>query len=426
MAPARSKTSRLHVAVIGAGAAGLVAARELRRENHSVVVFERNTQVGGLWVYTPDSEPDPLSLDPNRTIVHSSVYDSLRTNLPRECMGYRDFPFVPRPEDDESRDPRRYPSHREVLAYLEDFARKFKLEEMVRFETEVVLVELEEKKWRIQFRNSVGISGDEIFDAVVVSNGHYTEPRVAYVPGIDSWPGKQVHSHNYRVPDPFNDQVVVVIGNFASGSDISRDITRVAKEVHIASRSNPSETYEKLPGSNNLWLHSMIESAHEDGSIVFKNDNCVGPLYKHVFLPALAPGLSFIGLPWMTLQFFMFELQSKWVAAVLSGQVSLPSEEKMMEDVTAFYAKRDANGIPKRYTHKLGGSQVEYLNWIAEQIDAPLLEQWRAEEVEGGYRRLATQSDTFRDKWDDDHLIVEAYEDFLRQKLISVLPSSGK
>jgi len=98
-------------------------------------------------------------------------------------MGYRDFPFVPRPEDDESRDSRRYPSHREVLAYLEDFAREFKLVEMVRFKTEVVLVEPEDKKWRVQSKNSDGISKDEIFDAVVVCNGHYTEPRVAHVPG---------------------------------------------------------------------------------------------------------------------------------------------------------------------------------------------------------------------------------------------------
>ena len=28
------------------------------------------------------------------------------------------------------------------------------------------------------------------------------------------------------------------------------------------------------------------------------DDNRVGPLYKHVFPPALAPSLSFIGLPW--------------------------------------------------------------------------------------------------------------------------------
>lgn len=51
-----------------------------------------------------------------------------------------------------------------------------------------------------------------------------------------------------------------MIGNFASGADISRDIMAVAKEVHIASRSNPSETYEKRPGSDNLWLHSMVNN----------------------------------------------------------------------------------------------------------------------------------------------------------------------
>lgn len=28
-------------------------------------------------------------------------------------------------------------------------------------------------------------------------------------PGIDSWPGKHMHSHNYRVPEPFRDQVYV-------------------------------------------------------------------------------------------------------------------------------------------------------------------------------------------------------------------------
>ena len=74
----------------------------------------------------------------------------------------------------------------------------------------------------------------------------------------------------------------------------------------------------------------QIESARKDGSIIFQNgkvvqadtivhctgykyhfpflntngyitveDNCVGPLYKHLFPPALAPTLSFIGLPWM-------------------------------------------------------------------------------------------------------------------------------
>jgi cation diffusion facilitator CzcD-associated flavoprotein CzcO len=39
-------------AVVGAGAAGLVAARELRKEGHNVVVFEQQDQLGGTWLYT--------------------------------------------------------------------------------------------------------------------------------------------------------------------------------------------------------------------------------------------------------------------------------------------------------------------------------------------------------------------------------------
>lgn len=29
--------------------------------------------------------------------------------------------------------------------------------------------------------------------------------------GVDAWPGKQMHSHNYRVPEPFLDQVCVFL-----------------------------------------------------------------------------------------------------------------------------------------------------------------------------------------------------------------------
>lgn len=172
--------------MIGAGAAGLVAARELRREGHRVVVFERLGQVGGTWVYDQKAESDPLGLDSSREIVHSSLYDSLRTNLPRECMGFLDYPFAAR--SGEGTDPRRFPGHREVLRYLENFARDFDLYGMVRFETEVLRVERDgHGRWAVRFRQAAlgreaGYS-EEVYDGVVVCNGHYTEPRIAEIPG---------------------------------------------------------------------------------------------------------------------------------------------------------------------------------------------------------------------------------------------------
>ncbi|KAM3316755.1 hypothetical protein ACQJBY_034725 [Aegilops geniculata] len=210
------------VAVIGAGAAGLVAARELLREGHAPVVFERAAGVGGTWLYDDEASPDPLGAGG----VHGSLYASLRTNLPRECMGFLDFPFVA--GEGAEGDPRRFPGHQEVLRYLEAFARRFDLHGLIRLETEVVSVRRSGgASWSVSYCSRKVAAGtdssgelreeeeqSEVFDAVVVCNGHFAEPRLAEVAGIDRWPGKQLHSHSYRVPDQFHGQSYLLIGRW--------------------------------------------------------------------------------------------------------------------------------------------------------------------------------------------------------------------
>ncbi|RWW14868.1 hypothetical protein GW17_00021320 [Ensete ventricosum] len=53
----------------------------------------------------------------------------------------------------------------------------------------------------------------------------------------------------------------------------------------------------------------------------------------------------------------MFELQSKWVAGVLSGRITLPTKEEMLEDVKAWYSELKSAGWPKRYTHNMTNKQ---------------------------------------------------------------------
>ncbi|CAL5187620.1 unnamed protein product [Lathyrus oleraceus] len=433
-----------HVAVIGAGAGGLVAARELRREGHQVVVFDRGDQLGGSWVYTAEVESDPIGKDPKRRIVHSSLYNSLRTNLPRESMGFRDYPF--RRKEGKERDSRRFPSHIEVLKYLQDFAADFEINDSVRLQTEVVYAGLDEGgKWTVRSRSIENDCVDEIYDAVVVCNGHYFQPRLPHITGISSWPGKQMHSHNYRTPEPFQDQVVVLIGGAASGVDICRDVATVAKEVHVAARSVEEDKLGKLPGHDNIWLHSMIDRVHEDGTVVFLDgnaliadfivhctgykyefpfletrgvvtvdDNRVGPLYKHVFPPALAPWLSFVGLPWKVAPFPLFELQSKWIAGVLSNRIALPSEEEMVKDIEDFYMSLEASGTPKSHTHNMSKNlaQWDYNNWIADQCGVPAMEEWRKQMYIATSKNRLTRPETYRDEWDDDDLVQQAEHEF--------------
>ena len=49
----------------------------------------------------------------------------------------------------------------------------------------------------------------------------------------------------------------MIIGEGPSAHDISRELSKVAKEVHLASRS-PDIEVGKLDGHRNIWQHSMV------------------------------------------------------------------------------------------------------------------------------------------------------------------------
>lgn len=58
--------------------------------------------------------------------------------------------------------------------------------------------------------------------------------------GSADFPGRQMHSHNYREAGPFAGQRVVVVGAAASGEDIGREIADTAKEVPSCPQESPA------------------------------------------------------------------------------------------------------------------------------------------------------------------------------------------
>lgn len=78
-----------------------------------------------------------------------------------------------------------------------------------------------------------GVESVAEFDAVVVCNGHYSEPRVPELPGGRQFRGKQLHTHNFRENGPFQGLRVVIMGASASGQDIAREIAEVADKVKL-------------------------------------------------------------------------------------------------------------------------------------------------------------------------------------------------
>ncbi|KAL6326098.1 hypothetical protein AAG906_000973 [Vitis piasezkii] len=213
--------------------------------------------------------------------------------------------------------------------------------------------------------------------------------------------------------------VVVLIGLGPSAFDISREVAIVAKEVHITTRA-PNVTIEFVYEDGKVVFQDG-SSVHADtifyctgykyhfpfietnGIVTIDDDNHVGPLYKHVFPPHLAPWLSFIGMPKQDTPFLTTELQSKWLAHVLSGKVLLPTEEEMMSDVENYYHHMEETGVPKSFTHVLPPNEIEYRNWLLAQLEMPPLKEWRGRMYRECVKFAKAKPDGYRDQWDDDY-----------------------
>lgn len=68
----KHKYSKMRIAVIGAGVAGLASARRCLETGFEFTVYERTKRVGGTWVYD-----DRIGFDEFDLPIHTSMYKNL-------------------------------------------------------------------------------------------------------------------------------------------------------------------------------------------------------------------------------------------------------------------------------------------------------------------------------------------------------------
>jgi len=249
--------------VIGAGAAGICAARRLLQavqqkqddvhfgEDTEIRVFEQCDQLGGTWVLDESGQHNQ----------HSSMYADLRsvregslesksnlpypsrTNIPREVMQFDDFPFLADFPLESS-----YPGHEKVLAYLQRFAQpiqhliqasttqiqKVILLNNLQFNTRVISVrhlpDSQAQNWAVKFQQNNGQIMEEHFDVLFACSGQFTDPRLPpFVHKLVGLPW--LHSHKYRRAELYAGKTVAVVGAGLSGLDIALQLADHAKKV---------------------------------------------------------------------------------------------------------------------------------------------------------------------------------------------------
>jgi dimethylaniline monooxygenase (N-oxide forming) len=218
----------VRVAVIGAGVSGLAAAKCLLEEGVEPVVFEQSAEIGGVWNFHED---EPGGGGP--------AYRSLHTNTSRQTTAFSDFPFPSSLPD--------FPARAQVLAYLNDYARRFGLLNSIRLRTEVEAVTPTEHlagdsngaqgNWQVMYRaEGSSEANSEMFDGVLVCSGLYRSPASPTYPGSDSYQGEILHSRSYKGPEGFEGKEVVVVGTGSSGADIAVELSNVARRTTISAK----------------------------------------------------------------------------------------------------------------------------------------------------------------------------------------------
>lgn len=185
--------------IIGGGQAGLVQGYYLQQLGLDFIILDANENIGGSWQHYWD----------NLTLFSAAQYSSLDG-----------LPFPANPEH--------YPTRREVIAYLQQYAQHFDLP----VQSNVKVRDIHKNRYF-----EVLTENDDCYlaKAVIAATGAFTKPSIPKFVGQGRFTGRQLHSFNYRTPDCFAGQRVVVVGSNNSAVQIACELGSVA-DVSLAVR----------------------------------------------------------------------------------------------------------------------------------------------------------------------------------------------
>jgi putative flavoprotein involved in K+ transport len=209
-------TERLEVIVVGGGQAGLAMGYFLAKQGRRFTILEAAEAPGAAW---------------------RDRWDSLRLFTPAR---YDSLPGMSFPGDPDS-----YPGRDEVVSYLTDYARQFKLP--VELGSHVGSISRTGDGYLVALDDRTYES-----DQVVVATGPFQVPRTpAFAERLD--PNiVQLHSSAYRTPEAIPEGPALVVGGGNTGFQIAAELAG-SHDVHLAVGSRQTPLPQRIFGRDLFW-----------------------------------------------------------------------------------------------------------------------------------------------------------------------------
>ncbi|QKX62578.1 uncharacterized protein TRUGW13939_09739 [Talaromyces rugulosus] len=216
------------VVIIGAGISGLCAAVDLIKRNNcrDFVILEKSADLGGTW--------------------YDNIYPGCGCDV--ECVLYS-YTFA-----QNSAWTRLFPEQKEILSYLINVAREYKLYQHIFFKANVEEAAWDDdlKKWRTRFTIAADVqdsqkeSLNEIESLFLISAvGQLSQPQWPGIEGLETFDGKVMHSARWDWSYDMANKNIAIIGTGCSGVQLLPEIAKVAGKVTVFQRS-PNWIFPRL------------------------------------------------------------------------------------------------------------------------------------------------------------------------------------
>ncbi|CAG7936280.1 unnamed protein product [Penicillium olsonii] len=315
----------------------------------------------------------------------------------------------------------RFVRHSVLKDYIQDTAQKAGVDNVTKFGARVDRVRKNGSSWVVHW-STLDSSDQEAFDSVIVASGHYHTPLVPDIGGLaeakSQWPAQIFHSKSFRRSKGLEGKNVLLIGGGVSAIDIAKELSPTVNQIFQSTRNGAFDLPESALPANGRRIGEIKEfkvsasdlptehlplTAHlksgetvgevdiiilctgyqlafpfleqlndhslsateADETVLVTDGTQIHNLHKDIFyIPD--PTLLFVGIPFYTATFSLFEFQAIAVANFLSGVARLPPTESMRNE----YVNRLKEKGYGRSFHSLKEQEQPYVRELLEWVNA--------------------------------------------------------